>query len=96
MRTHESLILDDAAKQNLFSGDPYLDVRQPRSILCLPLIRQGALAGLLYLENTLAPQVFTADRAKLLELLASQAAISLENTRLFGELQEREARVLGD
>ena len=93
MRTQESVILDDAAKQNLFSGDPYLCLRQQLSILCLPLIRQGALVGLLYLENALASHVFTPDRARLLELLGSQAAISLENSRLYGDLQEREAKV---
>jgi len=93
MRTQESVLLDDAVKQNLFSEDSYLGLRKPRSILCLPLVRQGKLGGLLYLENTLAPHIFTPERAMLLELLASQAAISLENTRLYGDLQEREARV---
>ena len=93
MRTRESVILDDAAKQNLFSDDPYLSLRQPRSVLCLPLVRQGVLGGLLYLENKLASHVFAPDRAALIELLASQAAISLENTRLYSDLQEREARV---
>ena len=93
MRTRESVILDDAAKQNLFSEDPYFALRRQRSILCLPLIRQGALVGLLYLENALASHVFTPDRARLLELVGSQAAISLENTRLYGDLQEREAKV---
>jgi len=93
MRTQESVILDDATKQNLFSEDAYLGLRQPRSILCLPLVLQGAFGGLLYLENTLASHVFTPDRAILLELLASQAAISLQNTRLYADLQEREARV---
>jgi len=93
IRTHERVILDDATKPNLFSGDAYLAERQPRSVLCLPLVRQGTLGGLLYLENTLASHVFTPDRAALLELLASQAAISLENTRLYADLQEREARV---
>jgi PAS domain S-box-containing protein len=93
MRTRESVILDDAAKQNLFSEDPYLSLRRQRSILCLPLIRQGTLVGLLYLENALASHVFTPDRTRLLELLAGQAAISLENTRLYSDLGEREAKV---
>jgi PAS domain S-box-containing protein len=93
MRTQESVILDDAAKPNLFSEDPYLALRRQRSILCLPLIRQGTLVGFLYLENALASHVFTPDRARLLELLGSQAAISLENTRLYGDLREREAKV---
>jgi PAS domain S-box-containing protein len=93
MRTQACVILDDAAKPNLFSEDPYLGLRRQRSILCLPFIRQGALVGLLYLENALVSHVFTPDRARLLELLGSQAAISLENTRLYGDLQEREAKV---
>jgi PAS domain S-box-containing protein len=93
MRTRESVILDDAATQSLFSEDPYFALRRQRSILCRPLIRQGALVGLLYLENALASHVFTPERARLLELLASQAAISLENTRLYGDLQLREAKI---
>ena len=93
MRTQESVILDDAAKPNLFSEDPYFGLRRQRSILCLPLIRQGTLVGLLYLENALASHVFTPERARLLELLAAQAAISLENTRLYGDLREREAKI---
>jgi PAS domain S-box-containing protein len=93
MRTRESVIVGDATKQNLFSEDPYLGLRRPRSILCLPLTRQGALVGLLYLENALASHVFTSDRATLLEILASQAAGSLENARLYNDLQEREAKV---
>src|SRR6202012_4444334 len=93
MRTQECVILDDATRQNLFSEDPYFGLRRQRSILCLPLVRQGTLVGLLYLENALASHVFTPDRARLLELLGSQAAISLENTRLYGDLQERETKV---
>lgn len=93
MRTQETVILDDAAKHNLFSDDPYLSRHRPRSVLCLPLVRQGTLGGLLYLENTLASHVFTTDRVRLLELVGTQAAISLENTRLYGDLQEREARI---
>jgi PAS domain S-box-containing protein len=93
IRTHESVILDDASRPNLFSEDDYLRGRRAKSILCLPLIKQGRLTGLLYLENALASHVFTPDRARLLELLGSQAAISLENTRLYGDLQEREAKV---
>jgi PAS domain S-box-containing protein len=87
IRTQQNVILDDAMKRNLFSEDMYLGLRKPRSILCLPLVRQGAIDGLLYLENTLAPHVFTPERTRLLELLASQAAISLENSRLYADLE---------
>ncbi len=93
IRTHESVILDDVAKSNLFSHDNYLGRRQAKSILCLPLIKQGRLTGLLYLENTLTSHAFPRDRIAILELLAAQAAISLENTRLYSDLQEREAKV---
>jgi PAS domain S-box-containing protein len=93
IRTQESVIIDDASKSNLFSEDDYLRGRQSKSVLCLPLIKQGRLTGLLYLENTLASHAFPHDRIAILELLAAQAAISLENTRLYSDLQEREAKV---
>ncbi|MBR0735060.1 AAA family ATPase [Bradyrhizobium japonicum] len=92
MRTHETVLLDDGSKQHLFSEE-YFRVGGVRSVLCVPLLRQGTLVGVIYLENALASHVFTPERARLLELLGSQAAISLENTRLYGDLQEREAKV---
>jgi PAS domain S-box-containing protein len=93
IRALESVILDDASRPTLFSADEYLRSRKARSILCLPLIKQGRLTGLLYLENTLTSHAFPPDRIALLELLAAQAAISLENTRLYSELEEREAKI---
>jgi PAS domain S-box-containing protein len=92
-RTRESLILDDALAQNQFSADEYLRQKQVRSVLCLPLVKQAKLIGALYLENNLASHVFTAARISVLEVLASQAAISLENARLYNDLREREARI---
>jgi PAS domain S-box-containing protein len=93
MRARESVILDDASARTPFSADPYIDRNGSRSLLCLPLTTQAKLIGALYLENNLSPRVFTAERIAVLKLLASQAAISLENTRLYGELEEREARI---
>ena len=93
IRTQESVILDDASKPNLFSADDYLRDRQSKSILCLPLIKQQQLTGILLLENALTSHAFTPARIAVLELLAAQAAISLENTRLYSDLQEREAKV---
>ena len=93
VRTHESVILDDAAAHNPFSADSYIGQRHARSILCLPLIHQAKLIGVLYLENNLTPHVFTPTRIAVLKLLASQAAISLENTRLYADLEEREAKI---
>jgi PAS domain S-box-containing protein len=86
IRTQESLLLDDAVVGNLFSEDAYVQQRRPRSVLCLPLVRQAELVGVLYLENTLAPRVFTPARLAVLELLGSQATISLENARLYAEV----------
>jgi PAS domain S-box-containing protein len=93
IRTRESVILDDALAQNPFSADEYISQKRARSVLCLPLVKQSKLIGVLYLENKLASHVFTPSRISVLELLASQAAISLENARLYYDLQEREARI---
>jgi PAS domain S-box-containing protein len=86
IRTQQSVILDDASVQNLFSEDEYIRQQRPRSILCLPLVKQAKLMGVLYLENNLAPGVFTTRRLAVLELLASQAAISLDHARLYADL----------
>src|SRR6202011_2324535 len=91
--TQHSVILDDAlASQNPFAADAYVRETNARSVLCLPLMKQAKLIGVLYLENNLASHVFTPARMSLLELLASQAAISLENARLYGELTMSEER----
>jgi len=93
MRTHDSLILDDAISDSSFSTDPHIRAHRVRSVLCLPLLNQGKLTGILYLENNLAARVFTPDRLALLKVLAVQAAISLENTRLYSDLEDREAKI---
>jgi len=89
-RTRESVILDDALAQNPFSADPYLTQRNVRSILCLPLINQARLIAVLYLENNLSPGVFIPTRNAVLKVLASQAAIALENARLYVESKSAE------
>src|SRR4051794_21110732 len=93
IRTQEIVILDDASSHNPFSADPYIAESYLRSILCLPLINQGKLTGILYLENNLTPRVFAPDRVALLKVLASQAAISLENSRLYYDLADREGKI---
>ena len=92
-RTQESVILDDASTRGSFSNDEYIRRKHSRSILCLPLVKQGSLIAVLYLENNLAARVFTPARIAVLNVLASAAAISLENSRLYGDLQEREAKI---
>ena len=93
LRTRESLLLHDAAADSSFSTDEYIRQSGTLSMLCLPLLKQKHLIGVIYLENNLARDVFTPARMTVLKLLASAAAVSLENTRLYTDLREREARV---
>jgi PAS domain S-box-containing protein len=91
IRTRERVLIDDAAVRNLYSEDDYVRQKHPRSVLCLPIVKQTKLMGALYLENNLTPRAFTSDRVAVLELLASQAAISMENANLYSSLQRSEA-----
>jgi PAS domain S-box-containing protein len=93
MRTRENVILGDATAENPFSADPYMRRHRVRSIVCLPLVNQTKLIGVIYLENNLTAHVFTSERITVLKVLASQAAISLENTRLYRDLENREAKI---
>ncbi|UVK38859.1 AAA family ATPase [Mesorhizobium sp. AR10] len=90
IRTREIVVLDDASVRNLYSDDEYVRQKHPRSVLCLPIVKQTKLVGALYLENNLTPYAFTSSRVAVLELLASQAAISLENARLYSERKRAE------
>ena len=81
--THDVVVLDDAANEGPFRQDYYINRHQPKSVLCAPLVNQGKLTGLLYLENNLTTAAFTPDRLEVLKLLSSQAAISLENAQLY-------------
>ncbi len=90
-RTHEHVLIGDAAKDHPFSADEYFRRGRARSVLCLPLLRQDAFFGVLYLENSLATEAFTPARIALLGHIASQAAISMENARLYAEVRHAEA-----
>ena len=92
LRTKESVLLDDASADNPFSDDEYIRRHCARSVLCMPLLKQTRLVGVIYLENNLTSGVFAPARMAPLKLLASVAAISLENARLYRDLQEREVR----
>lgn len=87
IRTQETVILDDASADKVYSGDEYIGRKRSKSVLCIPIVKQAKLVGALYLENNLAPFVFTPDRVNVLQLMASQAAISLENAALYSDLQ---------
>ena len=93
-RTAERVVLDGASPGGRFTADPYLIEVRPRSLLCLPIVRRAAVIGLLYLENRQAPARFTPERLAALELIAGQAAISLENAELLR--RERAARAASE
>jgi PAS domain S-box-containing protein len=92
-RTRESVILDDASALGAFTQDEYIRRKHARSVLTVPLMKQGRLLALLYLENNLASYAFTPARIAVLKFLAAEAAISLDNARLYRELHERESRI---
>jgi formate hydrogenlyase transcriptional activator len=86
-RTAHDIVVGDATKDERFGADAYLSRTQARSILCVPVSHQGRLGGILYLENDLTANAFTPGRAEMMRILAAQAAISLENARLYAEMR---------
>ncbi|MEQ8753152.1 MAG: AAA family ATPase [Coleofasciculus sp. G1-WW12-02] len=87
-RTQELLVLNDATSEDKFITDAYIQHNQPKSIVCAPLLNQGQLIGLFYLENNLATGAFTPERVELLHLISAQAAISIKNARLWQKQAE--------
>ncbi|RUT04439.1 serine/threonine protein kinase [Dulcicalothrix desertica PCC 7102] len=85
--TRENVILKDASHEGLFTTDKYIIQNQPLSVLCTPIINQGELLGVLYLENNLAVGAFTSERLEVLKVLSSQAAISIKNAQLYQNCQ---------
>jgi PAS domain S-box-containing protein len=95
VRTRRSVILDDAVRSDFFGTDQYVRLWQPRSVFCLPLVKQEKLIGILYLENRRMTYAFPPERSTLLELLAAQVAVSLENARIHAAAREHEDRIRG-
>ncbi|MBD2451378.1 AAA family ATPase [Nostoc sp. FACHB-152] len=93
IRTHESVILNNATCEGNFISEPYIQRHQTQSILCLPLLNQSKLVGVLYLENKLASGAFTPERSQILSLLSTQAAIAIENAKLYAKLRASESRM---
>ncbi|UCF90470.1 MAG: AAA family ATPase, partial [Desulfobacterales bacterium] len=87
-RSGEDLVIQDASGANQFDRDPYILRNQPKSILCMPIRPKDATSGVLYLENNLTASAFPEDRIQVLRILLSQAAISLENARLYEDLKQ--------
>ncbi|MEG3901568.1 AAA family ATPase [Microcoleus sp. B4-C5] len=92
-RTQESVVLDDAVREGQFTNDPYIQKHQPKSILCVPLINQSQIVSIVYLENNLTAGAFTPERVELLKVLSGQAAISIQNSKLYTEIRESENRL---
>ena len=93
IRTRESVILNNATREGNFISESYIQHNKTQSILCLPLLNQGKLVGVLYLENQLASGAFTPERSQVLHLLSTQAAIAIENARLYLQLRASESRM---
>jgi predicted ATPase/serine phosphatase RsbU (regulator of sigma subunit)/tRNA A-37 threonylcarbamoyl transferase component Bud32 len=89
VRTSESVVLSDATFAGNFTQDSYIQHHQPKSILCFPLINQGQLVSIIYLENNLTTGAFTPERLEVLKILSAQAAISIENARLYQTLEDK-------
>ncbi|MCP4756639.1 MAG: AAA family ATPase [Proteobacteria bacterium] len=84
-RTGENLVLHDASLENAFVKDSFIVKYQPKSVLCAPILHKSKMIGMLYLENNLITGAFTPERLEVLKLLSSQAAISIENARLYAD-----------
>ena len=92
-------MLKDASASHQFSQDAYIQSQRPKSILCAPLLNQGVLSGVIYLENNLAAGAFTSDRLEIVQLISGQAAVSIEKARLYENLEalvEERTRELSD
>ena len=90
-RSRTPVVMANAALDGRFAGDPYIARARPRSILCVPMVHQGRLSGVMYMENNVATSVFDPARVELIQFLAAQAAIAIENATLYQELERRVA-----
>jgi predicted ATPase/signal transduction histidine kinase/tRNA A-37 threonylcarbamoyl transferase component Bud32 len=88
-RTRDSVVLNAAAVDGQFSDDPYIRQQKIKSLLCVPLINQGQVSGILYLENNLVAGAFTPGRVELLRLLSAQMAMALDNARVYASLEAK-------
>jgi predicted ATPase/signal transduction histidine kinase/tRNA A-37 threonylcarbamoyl transferase component Bud32 len=90
-RTKKYVVLTSDNSQSLFADDPYLQRSQPKSVLCIPIVKQNQLLGIVYLENNLINNAFTNERLEICKILCAQAAISLENATFYSNLQQSKA-----
>ena len=86
-RTQKNVVLNDSSLDEIFNADPYITQHKPKSLLCAPILYQGKLTAILYLENNLIAGAFTPKRVEVLRMLSGQAAIALENANLYHTLE---------
>ena len=86
-RSQKTGVFDNLSASTQFAGDRYIITQQPKSALCIPISKQGKLIAILYLENNLTVGAFTSDRVETLQILSAQAAISIENARLYQQVE---------
>lgn len=89
LRVAEGVVIDDAIQDKLFAKDSYVEQCKPKSILCIPVVTKNKIMGVLYFENNLTTAAFTQERIEFLKIIASQAAISLENIQMYTNLEEK-------
>lgn len=89
LRTKENVVLDDASRSSRFGSDPYIQQTLPKSVLCIPIVRQQVFEGVIYMENNLTFGAFTEERLEVMNMLAAQAAISIENAQLYTSLEAK-------
>ena len=89
INSQETVVLNNGFNEGQFINDPYIIATESKSIICTPLLNQGQLRGIVYLENNLTTSAFTSQRVELLNILSSQAAISIDNSRLYQNLEQR-------
>ncbi|MEG3988355.1 AAA family ATPase [Microcoleus sp. S28C3] len=92
-RTQATAVFDNLSTADKFAGDRYIIAHQPKSVLCTPIIRQGKLVGIVYLENNLTVGAFTNERVEIIQMLAAQAAISIDNARLYKQIENYSQRL---
>jgi len=88
-RTYKDTLLKDASNEGDFTSDPYIRDQQVQSLMCMSILHHGTLTGLLYLENNRMTGAFTDKQVQILKLIASQAAISIENAKFYNQLEDR-------
>jgi predicted ATPase/HPt (histidine-containing phosphotransfer) domain-containing protein len=88
-RSLEPVVVDDALAHPTFGSDPYVLEHAIKSVLCMPIVNQGRLVAVLYVENNATSHAFTSDRVETLRLIAGQAAISITNASLYESLEHK-------